>query len=356
MRINCFEPDIDEKDIRAATTTIKSKILAFGSNVEKFEKKYSKFSNKKYNIGFNSASSAAYLLFQYLYEKYGACDIFTPSIGFVSPVFAAIKNGHNVEYVDVDKDALFCSKDLASKMSSSNRQKVVMPVLYGGVSKIPGLTKAIQGTDSILVLDSAHCISPSIDYDYAFYSFHPVKPICMSNGGLLSTNSKAASNYMYSGRNFGRKVIGDTYDLVQQGFNFYMNNLNAALGLSQIEKCITNVDKRRKNLEFLRNNMPKDLGYITKHDKQSSYYLSTLILKDGDSSAILRKYLRAKGIGSGFHYPLLHKTEHYRKISKLPVTDSMQDRLINLPIHQNLSEKEMEIIIDECIHYSRSGS
>jgi len=356
MTINCFEPDINNKDIEAAVSTIKSKILAFGKNVDLFESKYSKLSNKKYNIGFNSASSAAYLLFQYLYEIYGACDIHTTSIGFVSPVYAALKNGHNVKYVDVNKDALMCHDSLLQSLSNSKNKSIVMPVLYGGVSKVPKVSKLLKDTGSILVLDSAHCISPTMDYDYAFYSFHPVKPICMSNGGLLATDSKKSSDYMKSGRNFGRKIIGDTYDLVQQGFNFYMNNLNAAIGLSQIERCFDNVEKRKKNFKFLKDNLPSQIGYFTKHDKQSSYYLSTLILKDGLSSDILRKYLSTKGIGSGFHYPLLHKTKQYKQDISLPATDSMENRLINLPIHQNLSEKELETIINECIRYSRSGS
>ena len=81
--INCFEPNLNEADIDRVTDTIKSKILAFGPSVIKFEKEYKKFSASQYNIGTNSASSAAYLIFQYLYEKYGSCRVYTPSLGFV---------------------------------------------------------------------------------------------------------------------------------------------------------------------------------------------------------------------------------------------------------------------------------
>ena len=355
MSITCFEPDLQVSDAAALLSTIESKVLAFGPNVEKFEQCYSKFSKKEHNIGFNSASSAAYLLYQYLYEKYGSCDVYTPSIGFVSPVYAAIKNGHNVIFTDVNKDILMNPEGLSQKISNSKNKSIVMPVLYGGVSKIPKLTKTLKGLDYILVLDSAHCISPTMKHDYAFYSFHPVKPICMSNGGLLSTEDATSAEYMKSGRNFGREITGDTYDLAQAGFNFYMNNLNAALGLSQIHRCMDNVDKRKQNHKMLEEFIPKELGYLTKHDKGSSYYLSTLILNEGQSSAILREHLRQRGINSSFHYPFLHKTKYYKQEVELPYTDSIEDRLINLPIHQNLSKHQMEVIIDECIRYSRSG-
>jgi len=354
--IKCFEPDITKEDIESVSSTIESKVLAFGPNVTKFEDLYASHSKKKNNIGFNSASSAAYLMFQYLFENYGPCRVYTPSIGFVSPVFAAIKNRHEICFVDVDENLTMCPSDLKSKFIEDGRASVVMPILYGGVSTIPGFEEETRELKYILALDSAHCISPNINYDYAFYSFHPVKPICMSNGGLLATDHDAAAEYMRSGRNFGRKVIGDTYDLVQSGFNFYMNNLNASLGLSQIQRSSQNIRKRRDNFNFIKDNIPNNLGYFTEHDNDSSFYLSTLILKDEYSSAIMRKYLENNGVQASFHYPFLHKTKYYETEVNLPNTERLEDKVINLPIHQELTKKDLEKIINECIHYSRSGS
>ena len=353
--IKCFEPDLTEEDTRSLVDTVNSKVLAFGPNVSKFEKLYSKFSKKKNNIGFNSASSAAYLLFQYLFETNGPCRVYTPSLSFVSPVFAAIKNHHEVCFVDVDENLVMSSSDLRDKFVNDSKTSIVMPVLYGGVSAIEGFEEETRDLKFTLVIDSAHCISPTMNYDYAFYSFHPVKPLCMSNGGLLATDNDHASEYMNSGRNFGRKLVGDSYDLVQSGFNFYMNNLNAALGLTQISRCQDNVTKRRKNLSFLKDNIPSDLGYFTSHDHNSSHYLSTLVLIEEYSSVIMRKYLADNNIQASFHYPFLHKTEYYNTKVNLPNTDSLEDRIINLPIHQNLTKKDLEIIVNECIRYSRSG-
>lgn len=353
--IKCFDSNITEQDKKNVLSTLDTRVLAFGPNVEEFESRYSYFSKKKYNIGFNSASSAAYLLYQYLYEKHGKCRVYTTSLGFVSPVFAAIKNNHEVVYVDVDDNLLMSTERLQEVFIEDGTVSVVMPVLYGGVSKIEDLEEFCREMDCILLLDSAHCISPTMNYDYAFYSFHPVKPVCMSNGGLLATNNRESAEYMFSGRNFGRKHIDDTYDLVQSGFNFYMNNLNAALGLSQLDRCLENVAKRKVNFETLKQNIPKELGYFTDHDEGSSYYLSSLVLNEGFSSGIMRKTLRDNGVQSSFHYPFLHKTKFYKQDIVLEKLDSLEDRIINLPIHQELLPKEMEKIINECIRHSRSG-
>ena len=77
--IKCFDSDITDEDKQNLLTTLQSRVLAFGPNVLEFESKYSIFSKKKYNVGFNSASSAAYLLYQYLYEKMGKFHSFDSS-------------------------------------------------------------------------------------------------------------------------------------------------------------------------------------------------------------------------------------------------------------------------------------
>lgn len=353
--IKCFDPDISQEEKTALCETIDAKVLAFGPNVQQFEQQYEKYSKKTFNIGFNSASSAAYLLYQYLFNKFGSCRVYTTSLGFVSPVTAALKNLHEVVYVDVDENLLMSSKDLEDRFIEDGKKSVIMPVLYGGVSRVPGLNNFCKSNDTLLVLDSAHCISPTMEYDFAFYSFHPVKPICMSNGGLLSTDNREAAEFMYRGRNFGRLELNDTYDLTQIGFNFYMNNLNASLGLIQLKKCVANVERRRQNFNFLKDELPRELGQLTAHDNDSSFYLSSLLLKKNFNSGNMREYLKDRDIQTSFHYPFLHTSSYYKVPTTLSRLESFENRIINLPIHQNLSNEDLKKIINECIRYSRSG-
>jgi len=254
-----FEPTITKQDILKVSEILESGNIGFGEKVGLFETEYATLSKKKYNIGLNSASSAAYCLFAYLYDKYGKCDVYTPSLGFVSPAWAARKNGHTVHFVDVDENLLFdfdsyCLKrklHLERQHNTDFNKSIVMPVLYGGVSNIDNLIDNIKKTKwgDIVVVDSAHCIAPIIESDYTFFSFHPVKPVAMSSGGLLATDNKEANDYIRRYRNFGRQDIGDSYDIVDNGFNFYMNNLNAVLGLSQLSTCFENVKIRKDHFE-----------------------------------------------------------------------------------------------------------
>jgi len=353
--MKCFEPTLTSKDATRISRLILSGEIGFGDSVKKFENKFAPYSNKKYNIGLNSASAAAYCLFHFLYEKYGSCDVYTPSLGFASVSWAALKNGHSIHFVDVDENLLLDldsyisirQENLKKGKTNSQKQSVIMPVLYGGVSNIPGFKKKLEETSwkDIVVVDSAHSVKPEICCDYIFFSFHPAKPLAMSCGGLLGTNDQSASEYIMKYRNFGREQIGDTYDIVSNGFNFYMNNLNAELGLSQLDTCFESVKLRKKNLEYLESKIKPELGYITSHDINSSYYLCTLILNKPQST-YLRQKMRSLHGAASFHYPFLHQTTFFKSEVSLRKTENLQDRIINLPIHQNLTHTDMNKVAD----------
>ena len=337
-----FETTITKQDIHKVTELLELGDIGFGSNVKVFEDRFSEYSTKKYNIGLNSASAAAYCLFAYLYDKHGSCDVYTPSLGFTSISWAAEKNGHRIIFVDVDDNLLFDFNSYEEQKENTTRKKVLLPVLYGGVSNIPNFNKHV--TDEIVVVDSAHCIQPTIKSNYIFFSFHPIKPLTMSCGGLLGTDDEEANEYICSYRNFGRENVGDTYDIVNSGFNFYMNNLNATLGLSQLDSCFKNIEIRKKHLEYLQKSITLDIGYFTEHDEKSSYYLGTLILNERGSEDLRHKLIKS-GCNASFHYPYLHLSQYYNSNTPLGNLEDLDDRIINLPIHQNLSAIEISKIV-----------
>ena len=194
-----FESKFTKKELNPINEVIKKGQLGFGPNVLEFETKFQPFSIKKYNIATNSASAAAFMIFAYLKEKYGVCDVYTPSLGFTSPVWAAKHFGHNIIWIDVNDNLLFDCKDYLNKRREEN-QPVVMPILYGGVSNIDNWD--LEG-DEIVVVDSAHCVTPTIKCDFSFFSFHPYKPICSSDGGMISTDDSGATEYFRNYRKFG---------------------------------------------------------------------------------------------------------------------------------------------------------
>jgi perosamine synthetase len=332
-----FQTKISPQDIQDKISPVLERgELGFGENVSKVEEVFSSFSNQKYNIATNSASASAFMIFSYLKEKYGKCDIYTPSLAFTSPAWAAKHFGHNIIWVEVNENLLFDVEDYkkqrnirCERYSDGAIQPVLMPVLYGGVSNIKGFdTIKEDGYNEIAVIDAAHCVTPTIKSDFTFFSFHPYKPIAASDGGMISTDIEEADEYFRSYRNFGRKNIDGGYDIVMNGFKFYMNNLNATIALTQIERYQENLETRKKNHIFRQN---IDLGgRLISHDKHSSYYFDTLVGNEDNIEELNKKYPTSK------HYPLLHKTKYFSDGSSLPFTEKIHKYIINLPLYENI--------------------
>lgn len=312
-----FETKIKDDDLYKISEIIKSGEIGFGENVNHFEKEFSIFSNKKFNISTNSASAAAFMIFSFLKDKYGICDVYTTSLGFTSPAWAAKHFGHNIIFVDIQDDLQFSAISYKKNRKNNQNKIVIMPVLYGGVSTIKNFD--LVG-DEIIVVDSAHCVTPTIKCDYLFFSFHPYKPICTSDGGMISTNEEEANEYFLSYRNFGRKQITNSYEVVSEGFKFYMNNLNATIGLTQLKRYEELLKIRKNNYKILENKYN-----LLPHDDQSSFYFATTLTNAAEKIIIEKNISR--------HYPMLHKMSYYNNGQKLHNLESKHSLILNLPLH-----------------------
>lgn len=308
-----FESRFTKSELGSLIPILQNADLGFGPNVSLFENEFASYSNKKYNIATNSASASAFLIFAYLKDVYGECDVYTPSLGFTSPAWAAQHFGHNIIWVDINDNLLFDCKDYFKKRRSGT--KVVMPILYGGVSRIDDWDLA---GDEIVVVDSAHCATPTIKSDFTFFSFHPYKPICSSDGGMISTDNQEASEWFQAYRNFGRKNTNNSYDISQDGFKFYMNNLNASIALISLSKYKKDLKTRKFNYKKLDNVLP--------HDEHSSFYFATKLSGDADNFNKDHQLSR--------HYPLLHKTKYFNSSIFLSNTEKLHKEIINLPLYK----------------------
>lgn len=326
-----FESKFTQEELNPINEVLKTGKLGFGPNVLELEKQFQPFSHKKYNVATNSASASAFMIFAYLKEKYGICDVYTPSLAFASPTWAAKHFGHNIIWVDVNKNLQFDCKDYQNKRTSENKT-VVMPILYGGVSNID---KWDLVGDEIVVVDSAHCVTPIINSDFIFFSFHPCKPICSSDGGMISTDNQEASEWFQSYKNFGRKNINNSYDIIQNGFKFYMNNLNATIALQSLKKYTSLLKQRLLKFKSFQSETGifGELLFaveILPHDENSSYYFATIIADDNNLESIKKQY------PTQTHYPLLHKTKYFNSKVRLPNTELLHDKIINLPLWTHL--------------------
>ena len=307
--INCFDPVISEHDIKSVVECLEGGKLVFGQYVVEFEERFGSLSKKEFNLGLSSASAAAFALFAYFREFHGVCDVYTSSLSFVSPAQAAKMHGHNIIFVDIDRDLLFDVEDYKQKRAKygKNNTSILMPVLYGGVSNLNTNSVRLWG-DEILVVDSAHCLTPTIDYDYGLFSFYPSKPIIMANGGILLKD----------------------------------------------RRWVSDVAKRRENLGKIKKHFIPRIGRMLSHGANSSVYLGTIILHKDCSNKGFRNFLKNLDVQATYHYPLIHKMKTFNCYNDdLKNTDFYENRIVNIPIHQNLSSADVEKITESINKYDR---
>ena len=351
-KIKLFDPITDESEKNAIKRILDSHFWASGDGggeVQKFEEKFTKYVNSKSCIAVNSGTAALNLALS-------MCDIknkevIIPSLSFVSTANAVIENGGIPKFVDIDENTLCLDPEKIAK-AVSKKTKVILPVHFGGLtSNLENISKICKENKISLVEDAAHATGAShlnkkigSHGELVCFSFHPVKNLAMPTGGLISINSKnhkKISKILKEKRWCGisnRK--GDNYDIKNIGWNYYMNEFSAAIGIEQLKKLDRTNLKRKANAKkyFEQISLDKKMPF----NKECSYHFYWIRVQNRGK---FRKKLLEKGIQTGIHYKPIHEFSFYKSKIKLPITEKIGKEIVTLPTHPNIQEKDLEKII-----------
>ena len=357
-KIKLFDPAIDEREIKKAVKTLMSGFWASGAGggqVQEFEKNFKKFINSKSCVSVNSGTAALHL-------AAALCDIrgkevILPSLSFVSTAHAIMYNGGIPVFVDVNPHTL-CIDPEEIKKKISKKTRCIIPVHFGGMPADIKKIQKLSNSNIMIIEDAAHACGSEFNGkkigshgDFVCFSFHPVKNLAMPTGGLISINShnyKKITEDLKSKRWCGisNRKYAD-YDVDKIGWNFYMNELSAAIGLVQLQK-IKKMNNKRKSIAKI---YDKELNASKKIPFTSTcaYHLYWICVRD---RKIFRKKLLEKGIETGTHYKPIHQMSLYKKSVKLPLTEKIAKEIVTIPIHPNLTESQIDYIVKTANRFS----
>ena len=351
-KIKLFDPYTDESEKVAVKRVLDSHFWASGAGtgeVQKFEKEFSKYIDSKSCVALNSGTAALNLALS-MYDIKNS-EVILPSLSFVSTANAVIENGGIPKFVDVDEKTLCIDPEKISK-AISKKTKVILPVHFAGFSSnLAEISKLCKGHAIHLIEDAAHAAGSvyrnkkiGSHGELVCFSFHPVKNLAMPTGGLISINRndhKEVTKILKEKRWCGiTNRNGVDYDIKNIGWNYYMNEFSAAIGLAQLKKLDKANNQRRKivkkysNEISLENKMPFDEG--------CSYHFYWIRVKNRTK---FRKRLSEKGIETGIHYKPIHTFSFYKSKIKLPITEKVGNEIVTLPTHPNLTGDDIEKII-----------
>lgn len=374
-------PNVTKEDIKAVTSAMKNQYLTGGKVINIFEKKLSQFFNVKNTIVCNSGTAALHLIYKSLGLSKGDAILTTP-ITFIATANAAKMCGAKVYFADVNpKTGLIVPELIEKKLQNKKLKiKIVTIVHLGGrVCDIELISKITKKYKCFLVEDACHApgafykdktkhISKvgSCKYSIASsFSFHAIKHITMAEGGCITTNNSALRNkirlklshsiirkHSNTGKGFTNPWLYKVKDL---GWNYRASEINCALGLSQLTRLPSIIEKRKKIATFYFNEL-KYCSYVSFPEEAfkegtNAWHLFTIFIKFNSlkiKKAALVKYLQLAGIGTQVHYIPIFKQAYYKSSNKLKYNGSNEyyEKSLSLPMYETLKKKDIVYICD----------
>ncbi|WP_394221939.1 UDP-4-amino-4,6-dideoxy-N-acetyl-beta-L-altrosamine transaminase [Alteromonas gracilis] len=373
---------LDENDINAVLDTLKSDWLTQGPAIPNFENALADYCSARYGVAVNSATSALHIACLALGVGEGD-RVWTSPNSFVASSNCALYCGAKVDFVDIDLNTgNMCVSALQDKLAlaeaSNTLPKVIIPVHFAGQPCDMEQIRALSKQYGFFVIeDASHAVGAkyqnkfvgSCEYsDICVFSFHPVKIITTMEGGMALTNNGKWAEKMRMLRSHG--ITNDPakmtegshgpwyYQQLSLGFNYRMTDVEAALGLSQLKKLPSFLEKRNAlaaHYDGLLSNYTNVTPLKQNMDVYSSYHLYVVRIEslgDEDHAALVTS-LRDEEIFAHVHYIPIHLQPYYRnlgfKAGDYPNAEHYYKQAVTLPLYPELTFKNVENIVQSLI-------
>lgn len=369
---------INQSDIDAVVEVLRSDYLTQGPVIPAFEKAVSAYCGSQHAVAVTNATSALHIACLAL--EVGPGDlVWTSPISFVASANCALYCGASVDFVDIDADSYnlsipALSLKLAQAEKTGKLPKVLIPVhLCGQSCDMKAIHDLALRYDFKVIEDASHAIGARYGgepigncrySDITVFSFHPVKVITTGEGGMAVTNSPDLANRLNLFRSHGitRDAAQMTeaphgpwyYQQIQLGFNYRMTDIQAALGLSQLNRLDQFVEKRTgiaRRYDELLSNLPVKIPVKDANASSSLHlYVVRLQLEQiNHSHKTVFESLRNNGIGVNLHYIPIYHQPYYRlmgfEVGHCPEAENYYAEAISLPIFPALTDSDQDNVV-----------
>ncbi|EGQ7933983.1 TPA: UDP-4-amino-4,6-dideoxy-N-acetyl-beta-L-altrosamine transaminase [Vibrio vulnificus] len=370
--------DINQQDIDSVVDVLKSDFLTQGPQVPAFEQALIEHTGASYALAVNSATSALHIACLAL--GLGEGDwLWTSPITFVASANCGLYCGAKVDFVDIDPSTYnMCPRRLEEKLIKAKAEgklpKVVVPVhLCGQPCDMAAIAKLAKVYNFKVIEDASHAIGGkyqglpigNCEYsDITVFSFHPVKIVTTAEGGAVMTNQKALSDKMTLLRSHGitrdpEQMEGEShggwyYQQIDLGFNYRMTELQAALGVSQMQR-LDDFVAARHHLANRYNRLLQSLPVVLPYQLENTYsglHLYVIRLRLDKLSLTHKEVfdaLRGKGIGVNLHYIPVHTQPYYEKMGfregDFPESERYYREAISLPMFHTMSTDQQDEVV-----------
>ena len=369
--------NITQEDTEAVLEVLNSRYLTTGPKVESFEANLASKVKASYAVATNSATSALHIACMAL--NLGEGDfLWTSPITFVASANCGLYCGASIDFIDINiNTGLIDIEKLEKKLEIAQEldklPKILIPVHLSGAScEMQKINELSNKYGFSIIEDASHALGGTYKSqpvgscqfsDITVFSFHPVKIITTAEGGMATTNNSELACKMSELRSHGitkdpKKFSIDNpppwiYEQQLLGYNYRMNDIQAALGLSQLKRLDQIVLERNEKLEIYRElikSLPVKLLEINEN-VYSSVHLSVISLNNVDENRhrMIFENLRNNKIGVQLHYFPVHLQPFFRNLGfkegQFPAAEEYSKTSLSIPLFPELKLKDQKYVV-----------
>jgi perosamine synthetase len=357
-RIKMSAPDVSEVDEASMLEALRSGVLGLGPFAERFEGLAAERAGVSHAVAVSSGTAALHLIVRASGVGRGD-EVIVPSFTFAASVNAILFEEATPVFADIEPETYNLDPSAIAACRTPGTAGVMVVDLFGHPADWDEIGAAVG--DLLLVDDSCEAIGasyrgrPAGSFGRAgAFGFYPNKQITTGEGGMIVTDDEELARVCRSLRNQGRSEMGPWLEHERLGFNYRMDELSAALGVSQIARLDTILAKRARVAEMYTERLA-DLDWVrppvVRDDVTMSWFVYVVQLaREIDRDSAMER-MAADGVPSRAYFSPLHLQPYIRerfgtREGMLPVTEDVARRTLALPFHNNVTEAQVERVVE----------
>ena len=338
-------------------------MLTLGDFTKRFETEYAKLCDVKRAVAVNSGTSALEIALRAAGLKAGD-EVLVPTNTFAATAAVVVMIGGKPVFTDIDAESLCINAENVQK-HITKKTKAVIAVHIGGLvcPEIKAIREICKDKGLSLIEDAAHAQGSTLDSKSAgsfgsagCFSFYPTKVITTGEGGMITTNDEKIAEKALILRDQGKESFSSNI-IVEVGYNWRMNEISAAVGLTQLHRLPEFIKQRNQIAHYFDRELAKLDGLKPLHVPQnavSNYYKYVAFMAPEISRDDFKQRLREKHVkpSGEVYWPPLHMEPIYKRLLKVkegdfPVAEKVCEKMVCLPIYSQMTMDEAEYVVEK---------
>jgi len=365
-RVPLSDIDFDEAESLAVEKVLKSRWLTMGKVTQEFEASFAAHVQSRHAIAVTNATAALHLACLALGLGPGD-EVIVPSLTFVATANAVRYVGATPVFADIASyDNLNISPEAITALITTKTRAIIVVHYSGYPCDMEAILSIAKQNGLFVIEDAAHAIGSELNGrhlgtwgDIGCFSFFSNKNMTTGEGGMMTTDNDELAQKLNRLRSHGmtsltwdrHKGHAYSYDVIDLGYNYRIDEIRAAIGLVQLSKVERNNERRRLLTQVYRDALQEltpqvDVPFQHHLGKTSAHIMPVLLPRDTKRQDFIES-MKGNGIQTSIHYPPIHTFASYKDdtVWNLPVTEDVAKREITLPLYPAMSNDDVIIVV-----------